>query len=69
LKKVVVKLQSIMEKNGITSLVQLSEVTGIRRAALSAIANGKRDRIQLEHIERIAAALNIDDMNEIIGFE
>lgn len=69
MKKVVVKLQSIMEKNGITSLVQLSEVTGIRRAALSAIANGKRDRIQLEHIERIAAALNIDDMNEIIGFE
>ncbi|WP_353626146.1 hypothetical protein [Bacillus sp. JCM 19041] len=33
------------------------------------MANGKRERIQLEHIEKIADALEIDDMNEILRFK
>ncbi|WP_326569867.1 helix-turn-helix domain-containing protein [Bacillus niameyensis] len=41
-------------------------LTVIRRATLSEIANGKIQRIQLEHIEKIANALNIKDINEII---
>lgn len=48
------------------SINQLHLLTGIRRATLSDIANGKRQRIQLEHIEKIANALEIKDINEIV---
>lgn len=48
------------------SINQLHLLTGIRRATLSEIANGKRQRIQLEHIEKIANALEIEDINEIV---
>ncbi|MED4473944.1 MULTISPECIES: helix-turn-helix domain-containing protein [Bacillaceae] len=48
------------------SINQLHLLTGIRRATLSELANHKRERIQLEHIEKIANALQIDDINEII---
>lgn len=65
-KKVVVKLDELLNKHGL-SLNKLSDITGVRRAALSELANGKRDRIQFEHIQKIAEALNIEDMNEIIG--
>lgn len=67
--QVIVKIQAIMSKQGIASLSELSEVTGIRRAALSELANGKRDRVQLEHIARILEAFNIKDMNEILSYE
>lgn len=33
------------------------------------MANGRRERIQLEHIEKIADALGIDDMYGILRFE
>ncbi|WP_088052542.1 helix-turn-helix domain-containing protein [Virgibacillus dakarensis] len=48
------------------SINQLHLLTGIRRATLSELANGKRQRIQLEHIEKIANALGIEDINEIV---
>lgn len=50
------------------SINQLHLFTGIRRATLSEIANGKRQRIQLEHIDKIANALCIKDINEIVTF-
>lgn len=51
------------------SIHQLHLITGIRRATLSELANGKRQRIQFEHIEKIANALNISNINEIISLE
>jgi DNA-binding Xre family transcriptional regulator len=48
------------------SIHQLHLKTGIRRATLSELANGKRQRIQFDHIEKIANALEIDDINEIL---
>lgn len=50
------------------SLNQLHLLTGIRRAALSELASGKRQRIQLDHIEKIANALEVKDINKIITF-
>ncbi|MDO3660177.1 helix-turn-helix transcriptional regulator [Bacillus sp. C28GYM-DRY-1] len=40
---------------------------GIRHAALSELINGKRQNINFGHIERIANALDIEDINEIIS--
>lgn len=64
-RKLVVKLNDLLRKYDM-SLNELSLRSGVRRAALSELANGKRERIQFEHIERIADALNIDDIREII---
>ncbi|HET7627854.1 MAG TPA: helix-turn-helix transcriptional regulator [Bacillales bacterium] len=67
-KKVVVKIPELLKKKGI-SLRELSRQTDIRHATLSELANKKRQRIQFEHIEKIADQFEIDDIREIIDFE
>jgi putative transcriptional regulator len=67
-KNLVVKINELTKKNGI-SLRELSRITDIRHAALSELANHKRQNINFGHIERIAQALNIDDIREIIDFQ
>ncbi len=64
-KYVVVKIKELLTKNNI-SLRELSRLTDIRHAALSELANHKRQNINFSHIERIAEALHIDDIREII---
>lgn len=64
-KKVVIKISDLLKVKGI-SLRELSRRTDIRHAALSELANHKRQNINLNHIERIADAFNIDDIREII---
>lgn len=66
--KVKVRLNDLLSDYDL-SLNQLHLLTGIRRATLSEIANNKRQRIQLEHIEKIANALEIEDINEIITLQ
>ncbi|MGL4695739.1 helix-turn-helix domain-containing protein [Enterococcus larvae] len=51
------------------SLRELARLSGIEPSNLSNLANGKRKRIYLEHIERIADALEIDDIEKIIRLE
>lgn len=67
-KKVIVKIKELTEKRGI-SLRELSRQTDIRHAALSELANQKRQSINFSHIERIAESFNINDIREIIDFE
>lgn len=64
-KKVVVKIADLVKAHQI-SLRELSRRSDVRHAALSELANGKRESINFSHIERIAEALNIDDIREII---
>ncbi|WP_339099675.1 helix-turn-helix transcriptional regulator [Candidatus Enterococcus lemimoniae] len=48
------------------SLRELARLSGIEPSNLSNLANGKRERIYLEHIERIADALEIDEISKIM---
>lgn len=48
------------------SLRELSRLSDVRHAALSELSNGKRESINFQHIERIAEALDITDIREII---
>jgi hypothetical protein len=41
----------------------------VSHAALCELVNQKRINVHLHHLTRIAAALDIDDMNQIITFE
>jgi DNA-binding Xre family transcriptional regulator len=50
--------------------VVLSRVPNdIRHAALNEFSNQKRQNINFRHIEKIADALDIEDIREIIDFE
>lgn len=64
MKKVQLQLNQLMHKHRL-SITQLHIKTGIRRATLSELANGRRQRIQFEHLDKIVNALNIKDMNEL----
>lgn len=65
-RKIKVNITELTKKHGI-SLRELSRRADVRHATLSELSNGKRQRIEFGHIERIAEALNINDMNEIIS--
>ncbi|MET3507882.1 helix-turn-helix domain-containing protein [Halalkalibacter oceani] len=62
---VVIKIKDLLERNNL-SLRELSRLTDIRHATLSELANHKRQNINFQHIEKIADALNITDIREII---
>ncbi|RED86190.1 helix-turn-helix domain-containing protein [Cohnella phaseoli] len=67
-KKVVVTLSAVLRSRGI-SLNELSLMTDVRRAALSELVNGKRENINFGHIAKVATALGISDIREIITLE
>ena len=67
-KKVIVKIKNLLEIHDI-SLRELSRLSDIRHAALSELSNQKRENINFRHIEKIAEALDIDDIREIIDLE
>ncbi|KAB6699907.1 helix-turn-helix domain-containing protein [Turicibacter sanguinis] len=67
-KKVIVKINELLQQQDI-SLRELSRLTDIRHAALSELANQKRQNINFSHIEKIADALNIEDIRDIITLE
>lgn len=66
-KKVIVRISELTKKHKI-SLRELSRLTDVRHAALSELSNGKRSNINFNHIEKIADALQISDIREIIDF-
>ncbi|WP_054708517.1 helix-turn-helix transcriptional regulator [Bacillus sp. JCM 19041] len=66
--QVQVKIRELLEEHRL-SLRELSRLTDIRHAALSELANGKRQNINFSHIEKIAEALEIEDIREIIDLD
>jgi putative transcriptional regulator len=64
-KKVVIKINDLLKKHRI-SLRELSRLTDIRHAALSELANQKRQNVNFGHIERIAETFDIKDIRELI---
>lgn len=67
-KRVVVNIKDLLHTHDI-SLRELSRLTDIRHAALSELSNQKRQNINFKHIEKIADALDISDIREIIDLK
>ncbi|MBD1224792.1 helix-turn-helix domain-containing protein [Virgibacillus halodenitrificans] len=65
-KTIKVNIMELASKQGI-SLTELSRLSNVRVATLSELSNGKRKRIEFDHIRKIAETLNINDINEIIS--
>ena len=67
-KKVVFHIHALIQDRNI-SLRELGRLADIQISALSPLANGDRQRLDLGHLVRIAEALDIDDIREIITIE
>ena len=63
--EIVVLVNERLKERGWTQK-QLAEATGIRPAAISEICNNQRTTINREHLTKIADALGITDIRELI---
>ena len=69
-KKYVVKLKvkEALDKREL-SQKKLAEMSGIRESTISDIVRGTRNVINFEHLSKIAEALEVTDIRELIDFE
>ncbi len=69
-KKYVVKLKvkDALDKREL-SQKGVAEMSGIRESTISDIVRGTRTVINFEHLSKIAEALEITDIRELIDFE
>jgi transcriptional regulator with XRE-family HTH domain len=66
--KVKIKLKDVLKERNITQK-QLEKMSGVHQARISKLIREDRQEINLVMIEKIAAALNITDLSELIGLE
>ena len=66
--KLNLKLKTLLEERGLTEK-KLSELSGVRESTISDIVRGSRTLINFEHFEKIARALEISEITELIDFE
>lgn len=63
--RIVLKVRHQLYKRGMTQK-ELAELTEIRPNAISMLARGYIERLNIDHIERIAHALDITDISDLI---
>ena len=66
--KVKLKVKELLEERNITQK-KLAQISGIRESTISDIVRGTRTVINLEHLSKIAEALEIDNISQLIDFE
>lgn len=67
--KIRIRLDEVLKARNNMTQKQLADMTKIRPAAISELYNNQRKTINKEHLEKIADALNIEDINELITIE
>ena len=66
--KVKLKVKELLEERNITQK-KLAQISGIRESTISEIVRGTRTVINFEHLSKIAEALEIDNISQLIDFE
>ena len=66
--KVKLKVKELLEERNITQK-KLAQISGIRESTISDIVRGTRTGINFEHLSKIAEALEIDNISQLIDFE
>jgi len=66
--KVKLKVKELLEERNITQK-KLAQISGIRESTISDIVRGTRTAINFEHLSKIAEALEIDNISQLIDFE
>jgi len=62
------KIKELLEERKLTQK-RLAQMSGIRESTISDIVRGTRTVINFEHLSKIAAALEISDISQLIDFE
>ncbi|QOS81000.1 helix-turn-helix transcriptional regulator [Paenibacillus sp. JNUCC31] len=68
MRKITIRLNELMQERGLTQ-TKLSEMTGVRQAAISEMSRNIREQINLRTLEKIADALEIDNIADLIKIE
>ena len=66
--KVKLKVKELLEERNITQK-KPAQISGIRESTISDIVRGTRTVINFEHLSKIAEALEIDNISQLIDFE
>lgn len=66
--RISIRLKALLDERGLTQK-DLAEMTGIRPAAISALSRSFVERLNIDHMERIVNALELNDLNELITLE
>lgn len=66
--KLKLKLKKLIAEKGYTQQ-QLSQITGLRQASISELINMKRRSINIDHLERLLNAMEVDDVYRIFDIE
>lgn len=62
------RVKELIDEKGITQK-KLAELAGVRESTISDIVRGSRTVINFEHLSKIATALDISDIRQIIDLE
>ena len=62
------EVKELLEERNITQK-KLAQISGIRESTISDIVRGTRTVINFEHLSKIAEALEIDNISQLIDFE
>lgn len=65
--RIELKVKDLLEQNHITQK-RLAEIANMRESTISDIVRGTRTVINFEHLSRIAEALDIQDISQLIDF-
>jgi putative transcriptional regulator len=67
MRQIKLKVREALKAKGKTQL-ELAELTGIRQASISDLCRNKLDSANLVYLTKIADALGIEDIRELIDF-
>ncbi|WP_314587903.1 helix-turn-helix transcriptional regulator [Paenibacillus terrigena] len=66
--KLTIKLKEVLKDRGITQK-QLDEMSGVPQSKISVMCNNKLQELNMGNVEKIAHALGITDISELLQFE
>lgn len=67
-KKIVFHIHQLLTERNM-SMRELGRLSDIDISKLSPLVNGKRQRVDIGYLQRIAEALDLDDINSMISIE
>jgi len=65
---IILHLKQRMTERGLTQM-QLAEMSGVRQATISQFARGNIERLHIPSLEKIARAMDITDITQLLTFE
>lgn len=68
MRRIRIRLNEVMLEHGLTQ-TQLAEISNVRQAAISEMSRNIREQINIKTLIKIADALEIDDISELIVIE